>query len=94
MVTVVSTIGLYFLGHASRDLYKMATNAKSDGIKLVGKTLYYLIPNFDRLDFKAQATYAEAVPTSDLVSAAIYAIGYTIAVTVAAAIVFERRDFK
>lgn len=94
MVTVVSTIGLYFLGHASRDLYKMANNSKSDPIKLVGKALYYLIPNFDRLDFKAQATYAELVPTSDVVSAAIYALGYTVAVTVVACIIFERRDFK
>lgn len=94
IVTVVATIGLYFLGHSSGELYKMAARSKSDVVSALGKAAYYLVPNFDRLDFKAQATYAEFVPTGDLVSAALYAFGYTVALTVLAAVIFERRDFK
>lgn len=94
MVTVVSTIGLYFLGHASRDLFKMASKSESAIANSVGKALYYLLPNFDRLDFKAQATYGEVVAASDVMSAALYAIGYAVALMVLACAVFEKRDFK
>ncbi len=94
IVTVVATVGMYFLGHASQELYKMANNAKSGVVGVLGKVTYYLIPNFDRFDFKAQATYAELVPTGDVVSATLYALGYTVALTAFAAAIFERRDFK
>ncbi len=94
MVTVVSTIGLYFLGHASADLYKLGGRSASPVMKFIGAVLYHGLPNFDRLDFKAQATYAEHIPAGDVLSAALYALGYATALTALSCVIFERRDFK
>jgi Cu-processing system permease protein len=94
IVTVVSTIGLYFLGHAANDLYGMATHAKSEAMKTVGLALYYVLPNLDRLDYKAQATYGEAVGLAQLGGSLVYAVGYSAVLIAAACLLFERRDFK
>ena len=94
IVTIVATVGLYFLGHASPELYKMGQRASSELVKVAVTALYYLLPNLARLDYKAQATYAEAIPAGDVLGSAAYALAYCVAMTVLACVAFERRDFK
>lgn len=85
---------LYFIGHMAEDLYNLAHTSRSVGLRVVGKALYYVLPNFDRLDFKDRATYLEPTATAELVGSTVYALAYAaIALTIATAI-FDRRDFK
>ena len=90
----VATIGVYFTGHMSGDLYKMASNSKSEAIQRIGQALYYLLPNLDRLDFKLRATYGVQTSMSELGGSAVYAIGYAIVLVALSCVLFERRDFK
>jgi Cu-processing system permease protein len=93
-VTTISTIGLYFLGHMAPELYKMASRSKNEMFQVVGKGLYYTLPNLDRLDFKGRATYMEDTPWSELLNSTAYTIGYTMVLLSIACFLFQRRDFK
>jgi ABC-type transport system involved in multi-copper enzyme maturation permease subunit len=93
-ITAVCAAGLYFLGHLSSDLYKMADHAKSEVVQVIGKALYYALPNLDRLDFKARATYNELTTNTELLTATGYALAYSAVMLVIACLLFERRDFK
>jgi ABC-type transport system involved in multi-copper enzyme maturation permease subunit len=93
-VAAVSTVGLYFVGHMSGDLYKMVSRSDSDAVKFLGKAIYYVLPNLDRLDFKGRATYLDPTEWSELLSSGVYALGYSAVLVVLACVLFERRDFK
>lgn len=93
-VSAVSTVGLYFVGHLAGDLFRMAERSKSELVRIGGQALYYLLPNLDRLDFKARATYMDPTPWTELAGSAAYALGYAVALVTVACVLFERRDFK
>ncbi|MDP3234599.1 MAG: ABC transporter permease [Myxococcales bacterium] len=93
-VSSLSVTCLYFIGHLSEDLYTFASRSKVDALRHLGKALYYLLPNFDRLDFKARATYFDPTTTAELLSTTAYTLAYTVLVLLLATVIFERRDFK
>ncbi len=93
-VASVISVGLYFLGHLSSDLYQMASRSKSEVMGAVAKAAYYVLPNLDRLDYRPRATYGEVTAWSELGLSAAHAVGYSIVMLVIACLVFERRDFK
>ncbi len=93
-VAVSATVGFYFLGHLSSDLYRMANRAESAVLGGLGKAAYYLLPNLDRLDFKMRATYLDPTSWSELGLSTAYSLGYAIVVLAVACALFERRDFK
>lgn len=93
-VTAVSTVGLYFIGHMSSDLYGLATRSDSGLLRVLGQVLYYALPNLERLDFKARATYLDPTSASEFLGATGYALGYSMVLVTIACVLFERRDFK
>jgi len=93
-VSAVSTVGLYFVGHLAGDLYRMVHRSKSELVRYGGEALYYLLPNLDRLDFKARATYMDPTPWSEVAASGAYALGYSVVLIAVACFFFERRDFK
>lgn len=93
-VASLSATCLYFIGHMSEDLYSLANRSKVEVFKVLGNALYYLLPNFDRLDLKARATYLDPTSNTELAGHAVYAIAYATLMLVVATAIFERRDFK
>jgi Cu-processing system permease protein len=93
-ITSVASVSLYFLGHLTPDLYSAAERSQALPIKLIGKFLYYILPNLDRLNFSSRATYRDPVEWSELLSSTTYAVAYAAVMLFIAAAVFERRDFK
>lgn len=93
-VSIVATVGLYFTGHLASDLYRRAMAASSEVLKLVGLAIYYALPNLDRLDFRARATYDVPTPASELLMCTGYTLGYALVAVTVACLLFERRDFK
>ena len=92
-VSAVVTVGLYFAGHLSGDLYRFAQ--KAGGVAgTVGRAIYFALPNLDRLNFRSLATY-DVVPTLHLaLKSAASGLAYGIGLLVVASLIFERRDFK
>jgi Cu-processing system permease protein len=93
-VTAVASTGLFFLGHLAPDLYVMAEQSKSEVVRAGLKALFYVLPNFDRLDFKARATYLEPTSLAEFAGSGVYALAYSVVLIALACALFERRDFK
>jgi len=92
-VSAVVTVGLYLAGHLSGDLYRFARKAGTVG-KALGETIYYVLPNLDRLNYRPLATY-DVVPSAAVaLKSAGSGLAYGVALLILACLVFERRDFK
>lgn len=93
-VASVSATSLYFIGHMAEDLYALANRTKVAPLKVLGNALYYVLPNFDRIDFKARATYFDPTSNAELLSHTVYVVAYASLMLIVATWIFDRRDFK
>jgi Cu-processing system permease protein len=93
-VSAICTALIYFVGHLSGDIYKLANKASTGGVQLLGKALYFALPNLERTNFRPMATYGLEVSAGSFVEGAVYAVGYSLVLIALAAFIFERRDFK
>ncbi len=93
-VAAVVVSGLFFAGHLSGDIYRHAMRSTVPFIQGLGKAVYYVLPNLDRLDLKVQAAYASPVAWSELGASIAYALAYSTALMVGTVVIFERRDFR
>ena len=94
IVSAVVVAGVYFAGHASRDLYIRAQRSGSALLRVLGKGAYYLLPNLDRLDYKPAAAYTLEPSGRELLVNAGYGLAYAAVVLLVATLIFDRRDFK
>ena len=94
VVSAVVTTGLYFAGHLAPDVYNLSAHSESHLVQVVGRCVYYLLPNLARLNFRPYAAYNATVSLGQLAGAAGYAIAYAGVMLSIAAIVFSRRDFR
>ncbi|GMT97149.1 hypothetical protein KH5H1_12680 [Corallococcus caeni] len=93
-VSAIATTGMYFTGHLTGDLYTLANRSESGAVQAIGKTLYYLLPNLERVNFRPQATYALQVDASTFFSGVGYSLAWTLVLITLAITIFERRDFR
>jgi len=88
------TASLYLAGHLSPDLYRAASRSKALAVELLGKGVYYLLPNLDRLNLRPRATYGVVTPAAEFLGAAAYGLAYSAVLLTLAVLLFRRRDFK
>nr|WP_216617982.1 ABC transporter permease [Corallococcus carmarthensis] len=93
-VSAIATTGMYFTGHLTGELYTLTSRSESDVVRGVGKTVYYLLPNLERVNFRPQATYALPVDAATFLSGVGYSLAWTAVLTALAITIFERRDFR
>ncbi|MEW5742224.1 MAG: ABC transporter permease [Myxococcota bacterium] len=94
IVSAISVVGLYFLGHAAPDVHQLSLYAKSEVVQAAARVLYRIIPNLDALDFRSEAAWGASVQASDVLIASATAAGWTLVFLVGAALAFSRRDFR
>ncbi|MFZ5877133.1 MAG: ABC transporter permease [Nitrospirota bacterium] len=92
------TLVVYLIGQSVEELKQfLASGAEGIAISPVfGKIVavaYYVFPNLAALDFKAHAAHGLPLPTSAVVWAIAYGVGYTAVMVAAAAWIFRRREF-
>jgi len=92
-LSAILALGLYVVGHLTADLQGLAESSRSDMLKGVMTSLYYLCPNLELLNIKGQAAMGQVVPLSYQVLASAYGLLYTALVLTGACLVFQRRDF-
>lgn len=92
-VSAVVTVGLYLAGHLSGDIYRLAQKSGPAG-STIGRGIYYLLPNLDRLNYRSLASY-DIVPSLGIVlKSAASGLAYGVVLLILACVIFERRDFK
>ncbi len=94
MTATFVTVSLFFVGHLSSDIYTLARRSKNEALQVLGKVLYYVLPNLERLNLRAQAGYGVVVPTRVWLTSAIYALAYAAVLVWLAVLIFRRRDFR
>lgn len=88
------TLALFIIGHISVDLKVIAARFEASGAKSLIDGLYYLLPDLERLNYKAAAVHRLAVAWDAYAAALAYALVYTAMILCAAVLVFNRRDMK
>jgi len=92
------TLVVYLIGQSIEELKRfLETGAEGSAISPVFlkviKTAYYIFPNLATFDFKSQAAHGLAISSSVVVWSVLYGIFYIGVMIVAAALIFERREF-
>jgi hypothetical protein len=94
IVSAVVTTGAYFAGHLSSEIYNLSQKSASGFLRGLGKVAYYVLPNLEKLNFRAQAAYEITVGAGDIIRAVLMGFGYSAALIGLAILVFSHRDFK
>ncbi len=93
-VSAFMTIAIFVSGHLSGEMLLAARKSQHAVAEAVGATLYYVVPNLERFNFKYHVTYDLVVPASDVLASTAYALRYVAAFLVASVVIFSRRDFR
>ena len=88
------SVGLFLIGQLSSDLYIIGTQSRSAAYGAAMKALFFVLPNFDRLNLKTSASILQDVSAIQVLSASAYASCYVACFALAAVAVFNRRDLK
>jgi len=91
--SAIFAFALYVIGTFGEDLKNFA--AMSQGAtKWLAMGTSYVMPNFASLNVISQAAHEQSVSSGLVLSNTVYALLYSLAVTVAAVMIFERRNLK
>jgi ABC-type transport system involved in multi-copper enzyme maturation permease subunit len=88
------TVALWITGHLLSDLRAFGQHTDVTGLKPLVETLYWTLPNLDRLDFKADASAGRPIELARVGMASLYAVLYSFGLIAASMLLFQRRDFR
>ena len=88
------TVSLWIIGHLLADVRAFGLQQGSEAIRPITDALYWILPNLDRLDIKALAADGSPIPVARVVISTAYALLYSVALLLASALLFQRRDFR
>ena len=88
------TLCVYVIGHFADDLYTFGKASNNPAFQSFTLAMYRVVPNLGMFNVRTEAVHGMAIPGTEVMWAAVYALGYTAAVLAVAMAVFERRDFK
>ena len=94
MTSAFVTVSMFFVGHLSADIYNLARRSKNEALQVLGKVIYYVLPNLERLNLRAQASYGIVTPAKVWLASGAYAVAYSGALVWLAILLFRRRDFR
>lgn len=94
MLASFFTLGVYMLGHLSRDLLQIGERSEAAGLRMMTKALYRVLPDLESFNLSVQAVHQLPIAATDVVWPVIYGVGYSVVLLFIAAFIFERRDFK
>jgi Cu-processing system permease protein len=94
MLAAFFTLGIYALGHLSRDLYSLGQASDAPAVKQVATLLYRVLPDLESFNLSIQAVHGVAISGAEVGWAALYGVAYSIALLILASFIFHRRDLE
>ena len=88
------SVGLYMVGHMTRDLRALGAMADAEGVGVITSWLHRLLPDLESFNWTIEAVHGLPIPTDQVLWAVLMGVGWCVAFLTAAALVFERRDFR
>ena len=93
ILSALMTFAVYVVGHLSWSLQLLREKFEGAGA-LLCDLVYWVLPNFSRLDFKAQAVHDLPLEPGQVPFAMIYGLSYSLVVLAVACLAFERKEFN
>lgn len=94
MLASFFTLGMYMMGHLSRNLLQIGERSDSESMRTLTRVLYEILPDLESFNLSVQAVHQLSISTAELVLPVLYAMGYIATLLFVATLIFERRDFK
>jgi ABC-type transport system involved in multi-copper enzyme maturation permease subunit len=94
MLAALFTIGLWLIGHLSRDLRALGEQSDLDSVSKMTDFVFRVMPDFEVFNKTLEAVHGLPIRAADVQMAIVYALAYTVATLVLASMIFSRRDFK
>ncbi len=94
MLAALFTIGLWLIGHLSRDLRALGEQSDLDSVSKMTDFVFRVMPDFEVFNKTLEAVHGLPILAADVQMAIVYALAYTVATLVLASMIFSRRDFK
>ncbi len=94
MLAACFTIGLWLIGHLSRDIQALGQQSDLEAVTTVANFVFVVMPDLEIFNRTLEAVHGLPVSASELGLAFVYALGYTTCTLLLGAVVFRRRDFK
>jgi Cu-processing system permease protein len=88
------TLAIYVIGHFSEDLRNLESLGASSALSVLGRGLYYVLPNLAPLNVTSAVVHAQPVSLQHMLLASGSISLYVALLLVGATLIFERRDFK
>jgi len=88
------TLGIYMLGHLSRDLLHIGERSESQAMQNATWLLYEVLPDLEMYNLSIQAVHQIPITSAEVWLPVVYGVGYVVALLIGASFIFERRDFK
>ena len=88
------TLGVYCIGHLTRDLNALGSQADDAALRGLTHVLYRALPDLDSFDLSLHAIHGWAVTPGDIVWPMLYALGYVCILLFMATSIFRVRDLK
>ncbi|MEA5511349.1 ABC transporter permease [Crocosphaera sp. UHCC 0190] len=93
ILATLLSFGIYFIGHLSSDLLKLAMISKNPSITALTESIYLIVPNLERLNLRNTAVYGILPNSLELAMNALYGIVYIILLLAISSFIFSRRQF-
>ncbi len=94
MLAAFFTVGLWIIGHLTRDLQALGSQSDAESVSQVATFLFVLMPDFEVFNKTLEAVHGLPIPGNEIGLATVYAVGYTVCTLILAVMIFSRRDFK
>jgi ABC-type transport system involved in multi-copper enzyme maturation permease subunit len=94
MLAALFTVGLWIIGHLSRDLYSLGQQSELPSVTRLSEFVFVLMPDFEVFNKTLEAVHGLPIAAGEVGLALVYALGYTASTLILGSMIFSRRDFK
>jgi ABC-type transport system involved in multi-copper enzyme maturation permease subunit len=94
ILSALFTFAVYVVGHLSWSMLLLKEKLPEGIGRIACDVIYWVMPNLERLDLKAQAVHGQPLEPGYLVWAATYGVSYGLVVLALACWAFERKEFN
>ncbi|HIF98747.1 MAG TPA: ABC transporter permease [Myxococcales bacterium] len=94
MLAAFFTVGIYALGHLSRNLHLLGQESDVEVVKYTATLIYRVLPDLESFNLSIQAVHGLPISGAEVGWAVLYGVGYSTALLILASFIFQRRDLQ
>ena len=94
ILSALFTLGIYTLGHLSRNLYFLGQQSDAESVKSAASLIYRLLPDLESFNLSIQAVHGLPISAAEVVWPVLYGVAYSVVLLILAAFIFHRRDLE